>query len=648
MQQFYATGHAMPVKTDRTTQVTVYPPRHIHNQNVFLQDPIKKIVTTRTGSITKPHTNLKTLKDEDSFKLPSATVRDVVDVSSRYPRDLFDTGSGAVREVFDCCSGATRRTTESQTKDYRSCPEPVPKRTRSAPEGHPNSTRRNRWRFCLFFGVLKAGIKYRCSKDVVLFTQLLRKIDEVTLMYRECTVSVRGVYRKGTGDLLRSYWRSTTDLLNACTSGVDQRYSKSRGIVGVEAMKNKSMPLVLALICFMLFNLSDAWAQSAESRTAEGRIEIKPLQVGHRVPDEFWTDSVSIYENGEITRATLSQYRGKSLLLDFWNTWCTTCIAHMPDLYQTKAFNKGDMNVLLVTNDDPTKVQTFFANKEIAKRYPLTSIVGNKTVPRYFVHGSVPFYVLLNGEGMVQTMTGLADLRIEDIERLAVETDGIRVSDVTTDTNNFPALLAQKYAAVPNFHYSYFFRGENSDLGGGNIRRMEDGKLYSLSMLNIGIGEMYRSIARYRYEELDLPFHHSFVQFPANLPILVELSSLEYSIPVSEKESVPLQALAQLNEHIGLNARFQPLKIPVRLVYDKKKPFDVSKAKRALFRNTPLSSAVRRFFNDGIPVFDISSADEAISVEPFKNGRSIGAELDVLGRGVKYIEVEFPILVVEL
>src|SRR5690606_41197058 len=156
MQQFYANGLAMPVKTDRTTQVTVYPPRHIHNQNVFLQDPIKKIVTPRTGINTTARTNLKTRRIEDSFNVASATVREVFDVSSRYPRDLFDTGSGAVREVFDCCSGGSRRTTEAHPKQYRSGPELVPKRTRSAPEGHPNSTRSNRWCFCRFFDLLKA------------------------------------------------------------------------------------------------------------------------------------------------------------------------------------------------------------------------------------------------------------------------------------------------------------------------------------------------------------------------------------------------------------------------------------------------------------------------------------------------------------
>jgi TonB-linked SusC/RagA family outer membrane protein len=257
---------------------------------------------------------------EEGVALPSATVREVVDVSSEYPRDLFDTGSGAVREVFDCCSGGSRRTTEAHPKQYRSCPEPVPKRTRSAPEGHPNSTRRNRLVFYRFFDLLKAGIKYRCSKDVVLFTQLLRKIAEVPLMYHECTVSVRGVYRKGTGDLLRSYWRPTTDLLNACTSEVDQRYSNRRGIVGVEAMKNKVTLcltgllcfsrrlfslmalkniriLCLGFLCFMLFNLSEAWAQSAEPRTAEGQKTVLMGEVLSSVDGEP-IQGVSVSVNG--------------------------------------------------------------------------------------------------------------------------------------------------------------------------------------------------------------------------------------------------------------------------------------------------------------------------------------------------------------
>ncbi|WP_237225596.1 hypothetical protein [Sphingobacterium micropteri] len=120
---------------------------------------------------------------------------------------------------------------------------------------------------------LRTGYRQGSPKDDTTNTQETANNDtrNVRLMYRECTVSVRGVYRKGTKEVLKRYWRATKDILNACTSGVDQRYSKSRRVVA--AMTNKSMPFVLALICFMLFDLSDAWAQSAEPRTAEGQTE---------------------------------------------------------------------------------------------------------------------------------------------------------------------------------------------------------------------------------------------------------------------------------------------------------------------------------------------------------------------------------------
>src|SRR5690606_8786823 len=76
------------------------------------------------------------------------------------------------------------------------------------------------------------------------------------------------------------------------------------------ALKNIRI-LCLGFLCFMLFNLSDAWAQSAESRTAEGQTEIKPLRLGEKVPEEFWTREHLYFVNGDTVRKTLKEHRGK-------------------------------------------------------------------------------------------------------------------------------------------------------------------------------------------------------------------------------------------------------------------------------------------------------------------------------------------------
>src|SRR5690606_29169246 len=200
------------------------------------------------------------------------------------------------------------------------------------------------------------------------------KIAEVPLMYRECTVNVRGVYRKGTGDLLRSHWRSTRDPLNACTSGVDQRYINSRGVV--EAMKNKvtlcltgllcfsrrlfslmalknKRILCLGFFCFMLFNLSDAWAQSVETRTAEGQIEIKPLQIGDTIPEEVWDMPLqTVRYGGETKEMRLADYRGKVIILDYWATWCLGCILSMPKMHELVEDLDDQVVLFPVTNED--------------------------------------------------------------------------------------------------------------------------------------------------------------------------------------------------------------------------------------------------------------------------------------------------------
>lgn len=434
MQQFYANGFAMPRNTDRTTQVTVYPPSHIHNQNVFLQDPIKKIVTTQTGSSTKPHTNLKTGKNSGLF--------------------------------------------------------------------------------CHFLSKSKARIKYRCSKDVVPFTQRLRKIVEVPLMYRECTVSVRGVYRKGTGDLLRSYWRSTTDPLNACTSGVDRQYSKSRRVVGVEAMttkvtlclrglrcfsrkllslmelKNKSMPSVLALICFsrrsfpvmalknkgvllygllcfMLFNLSDAGAQSAKSRTAEGQISdtsghrvtpystanlidkvqktgkydldlypwesyeidtslITKIKVGDSIPSSLLNLPLTVVGSDvPIDTITLNDLAGEKLLvIDFWTTWCGPCVGSMQKWEEIQEQLPDQVVLLGVHLDYAFKARPFIIERGW-KSY--TSIGLNAYVlNRHFFHQDVISRIVCIKDGRFLTVGGTKGYDLSAIKRfLAGEVSSI-------------------------------------------------------------------------------------------------------------------------------------------------------------------------------------------------------------------------------
>src|SRR5690606_27713179 len=95
------------------------------------------------------------------------------------------------------------------------------------------------------------------------------------------------------------------------------------------ALKNIRI-LYLGFLCFMLFNLSTAQAQSPENgEAADGQATVEPLLVGQKVPEEFWIKEHLFYVDGDTIRRNLEEYRGKLLVLDFWASWCAICLHHM-------------------------------------------------------------------------------------------------------------------------------------------------------------------------------------------------------------------------------------------------------------------------------------------------------------------------------
>ena len=65
----------------------------------------------------------------------------------------------------------------------------------------------------------------------------------------------------------------------------------------------------------------------------------------------------------------LSDYKGKTVLLNFWATWCAPCVKEMPSLDKLQAeMGKDKFVVLPLSLDGPSKpkVAPFYADKKLA------------------------------------------------------------------------------------------------------------------------------------------------------------------------------------------------------------------------------------------------------------------------------------------
>lgn len=98
---------------------------------------------------------------------------------------------------------------------------------------------------------------------------------------------------------------------------------------------------------------------------------------------------------------TLSQYRGKVVLLNFWATWCAPCRLEMPEFVAwQKRYGPEGLQVLGVSIDDDEAPVRVFAEK-LHLNYPV--VMGDAKLGELYggVLG-VPVTFLIDRKGMVR------------------------------------------------------------------------------------------------------------------------------------------------------------------------------------------------------------------------------------------------------
>lgn len=96
--------------------------------------------------------------------------------------------------------------------------------------------------------------------------------------------------------------------------------------------------------------------------------------------------------------ANLADYRGKVVLLDFWEAWCTPCVEAMPKVQQLyNNYERKGLVVLGITTDKKMIDRAKALVKR--KKVTFTNLTGNEaTLKQYLVTG-FPQYVLIDKSG---------------------------------------------------------------------------------------------------------------------------------------------------------------------------------------------------------------------------------------------------------
>ncbi len=126
-----------------------------------------------------------------------------------------------------------------------------------------------------------------------------------------------------------------------------------------------------------------------------------PLKEGDTAPD-FTAQLV------DGSTVTLSELKGKPVLINFWATWCGPCVMEMP-AFERLMEDYGDEISLVAVNcgDDAETVKDFV--EENGFTFPIALDEGFEITMKYPSNG-IPYTVIVDSEGVITHIsTGAAD-----------------------------------------------------------------------------------------------------------------------------------------------------------------------------------------------------------------------------------------------
>ncbi|WP_341836911.1 TlpA disulfide reductase family protein [Chitinophaga pollutisoli] len=289
----------------------------------------------------------------------------------------------------------------------------------------------------------------------------------------------------------------------------------------------------LLLLVFLMYAAiqQQSHAQVASAKAANA-LKPTPLAIGDKIPDELWNLPLQVVNHPQGKKTiTLSEYKDKLIILDFWATYCSPCIKNFPKLHALQNEFGDKIKVLAVTQEDTDKITRFFKKGAGKEHTYVNSVINDSVLLQYFPHKSVPHIVWINSNGNVLNTTQAEDINQSNIQAILDNQKTQMIAKVDIDRDR-PLFLSEHFSNDLQLKsYSIFAKGYYAGLPSGNkFKQSKDGKIYGRQMTNASMMNIYNPI-------IDELFHKNGEQFNSKRMIIhVKEPALLYVIEKKDGE----------------------------------------------------------------------------------------------------------------
>jgi thiol-disulfide isomerase/thioredoxin len=400
-------------------------------------------------------------------------------------------------------------------------------------------------------------------------------------------------------------------------------------------MLKKNITLVI-----FLFLSSFIWAQNPGiiDRTRE-------LHVGEAFPNIPKLSTL----NSSKSKITFGQFSDKVIILDFFDTYCSNCIAAMPKLQKLQKEYGEKMQVILVTWQDKATIEKFFKTNTFLKenKVNLLTVYSDTLLRKYFPHKGVPHTAWIY-KNKVQAITFSDFVKAENIEHLYANgsiklpvksdfNDGLK-SDMRSEKEKLVGSVAVssykdavdpngiiiEYDSISGMQKSSFY---NIDILGAYTGALSKIKKPEFLLKDERIVWKVRDSTLYKYPDGEIAFN----EWLLNNGICYE--RYDY---VLRPDSVQSQIiLNDLNNFLGLNVYWSKKEMPCLVLQKTEmKVSDVKDEEGGLVGTSVLAFMID-YQNTFPPVVDEVNSKQKIQLTDYSNLVKINLQLSTYGLQLK-------------
>lgn len=255
----------------------------------------------------------------------------------------------------------------------------------------------------------------------------------------------------------------------------------------------KDIKYIGLIVCLLLTNITMGQDPVATSTHSNKTV----YSIGDKLPDDIMKE--------------LTAFVGKPIILDFWGTYCGSCISQFPKLKELQEEFNEQIQIVMVTNQTKAVVDKFAGHNEVFRNLGLPSLVENQRLWDSFAFRTIPLQVWIDEKGYVRYITSGSNISSKRIASF-LRNEKLDVANATVNVDFDPKLplwLEGNGRQNKYLKYYSFIMEHVPDAGNLHsiVKDRTSGKIQRIQARNLPIDKLFAMA--YGKNMMDNPFESS-------------------------------------------------------------------------------------------------------------------------------------------